>query len=778
MISINRLYLYNYKLFTERELDFSNALLSIFDGPNGYGKTSIFDATELIITGRISRIVECDSINGSQSFDTIFFAKEKDKDVIFKAEFKDADDKYFVIGARVPFNTTKGRTINPKSIFDKIDFYLLPSYDIQADAWSDFSLNQKQIAQIRKDKFGLKNIDHFTLFNYIRQEDRLAYFNQTETTRSTIIEDLLGVEKARQKHKDAYQKYKDINELYNIINNEINTRNQNSCPEAESAQDSTSEYAILLDGQNEWDRENIYFGETNQDALLSQYNKELDKIEQYIKYSEFHRKYFAVNRFNKIPEEYRNFSLFALLLIQKYPTSLDDIELRYQNMIYLDQQIKLLDSQDYLSVDFKKLYKLLGVDFDGNIQAPLNQLKQLSDNQSNIQKVINNVLHIRDCLHSDIVKIYNTGVCPYCGHNWNTAEELEEKYISTKDLLQNLLDYEGNLYAKQESLIKEMIETSIYTQLSNTLIAYHHDVFIYLRSRFASKEQFFTALDNAKPMLDIIIKDLKHIDSHIINYSRYEYPFIKETETIDSIIIEKCIEIEHSIPADYILANIEYSFEDVYKRYSLSEEKIEKIRSEQISLKRQYIKAQYYKAFENQRIKIEELIKKRDKLNTIRNQLKEYVHALDKAIGLYKEQIIKEIGITFYFYSSRLLQSYHGGQGVLIKSIGGNIRFISPGSEHDVLYTMSSGQLSAVLLSFSLALNKIYVGNGLKTLLIDDPIQCMDDINMISLVELLRREFSESQIILSTHEDDFSDYLRYKFKKYNIDTQAITLKDA
>lgn len=109
---------------------------------------------------------------------------------------------------------------------------------------------------------------------------------------------------------------------------------------------------------------------------------------------------------------------------------------------------------------------------------------------------------------------------------------------------------------------------------------------------------------------------------------------------------------------------------------------------------------------------------------------------------------------------------------------GESIIFKSPGKEHDVLYTMSSGQLSAVLLSFSLALNKIYAGDGIKTILIDDPIQCMDDINMISFVELLRREFSDCQIILSTHEENFSNFIRYKFKKYGLVAQAITLKDA
>ena len=153
------------------------------------------------------------------------------------------------------------------------------------------------------------------------------------------------------------------------------------------------------------------------------------------------------------------------------------------------------------------------------------------------------------------------------------------------------------------------------------------------------------------------------------------------------------------------------------------------------------------------------------------------MRAFDNAISAYKKQILTEIEIPFFLYSSRLLQSYQGGQGVFMQSKQGNVRFTSPRNEHDVLYVMSSGQLSAVALAFSLALNKTYTGNKLKTLFIDDPIQCMDDINMISFVELLRTEFNDCQIVLSTHEDDFSRFIRYKYSKYDLPAQSITLKE-
>ena len=157
--------------------------------------------------------------------------------------------------------------------------------------------------------------------------------------------------------------------------------------------------------------------------------------------------------------------------------------------------------------------------------------------------------------------------------------------------------------------------------------------------------------------------------------------------------------------------------------------------------------------------------------------MKDYFNLLKKAVQEYQQIVIKQIEIPFFLYCSRLLQSYQGGQGVVIKSDGKNIRFTAPNQEHDVLYTMSSGQLSAVLLAFSLALNKIYSGDIFNLVLIDDPIQCMDDINMISFVELLRMEFSKTQVVLSTHEDEFSNFIRYKFDNYKLSEQAITLKE-
>ena len=61
--------------------------------------------------------------------------------------------------------------------------------------------------------------------------------------------------------------------------------------------------------------------------------------------------------------------------------------------------------------------------------------------------------------------------------------------------------------------------------------------------------------------------------------------------------------------------------------------------------------------------------------------------------------------------------------------------------------------------------------------MIDDPVKTMDEINIASLTELLRNEFYNKQIVISTHEEEVSRYIRYKFSKYNLKTLSYNLKN-
>lgn len=766
MIRIKRLYLNNYKLFSKKDIDFSKKL-SVFDGPNGYGKTSIFDAIELLITGEISRVKDCDSIGGGNAYKTVYFAKDPDKNVIIKAEFVDAGDNVdFVLGLVIRSADLKGKSANPKSIFEHIEYYVFQDYEIPLDEWSKYIKNAEEIKRIRNEKFGEQNIEKYTLFHYIRQEDRLSYFKNTESIRSKEIEPFFGLESARKKCDIIRTQSRKLLPLINKVDTELGNKRAVLENNPNKTYGSVK-YTLLLDGKHEWDKEQIYFDSDNLEQQLRGYLFEIERLEKFLNYKEIHKSYFAHRKYLEIPDNYREGAIRSLLFIQNESFSIDELEAASQDLSFLVKQNKLIDLQDYLSVDYKRLSNVLKVELSEELLNSVEILRDYSITQDKTQSALNSVLSIRESLYKAHSQLDNRdAICPYCGYDWEDEVLLGEKFELTKGLLLERLNQDGERVASQKDSIKASIEKVTKQIIEKEKALSSIDILEYYQA-FKSKAEFSNIIEKAKTLFDIAFDiqtrekgNLKDIDKQYIH------------------LLDTINQISTSFSEDYLSAVDKYNFETIVQTYGLNDEVVSKITSESIDLKKQYVRDQYFKSLAELNKGIKHLEGQMKKLTEMKNQLDEYVNAYEKAITKYEQQILAEIEIPFFLYSSRLLQSYQGGQGVLMQLVDKRLRFTSPGNEHDVLYMMSSGQLSAVALAFSLALNKTYAGDKLKTLFIDDPIQCMDDINMISFVELLRAEFNDCQILLSTHEDDFSRYIRYKYSKYNLDAHSITLKDA
>lgn len=92
----------------------------------------------------------------------------------------------------------------------------------------------------------------------------------------------------------------------------------------------------------------------------------------------------------------------------------------------------------------------------------------------------------------------------------------------------------------------------------------------------------------------------------------------------------------------------------------------------------------------------------------------------------------------------------------------------------------SSAQLNILSLSIFLAkaLHVEHQGKPVKAILIDDPIQSMDSINILSVIDLLRNisvKF-DRQIILSTHDENFYELLKLKVPSEQFGSKFIKFK--
>ena len=72
-MKIEKILIKNFKnIKGTRIIDFQESV-TLFVGPNGFGKTTIFDAIELSLTGKIRRIEESDYSDGRSSFSAPYF---------------------------------------------------------------------------------------------------------------------------------------------------------------------------------------------------------------------------------------------------------------------------------------------------------------------------------------------------------------------------------------------------------------------------------------------------------------------------------------------------------------------------------------------------------------------------------------------------------------------------------------------------------------------------------------------------------------------------------
>lgn len=770
-VRINKIYVQNYKLFDEKEISFEEGL-SVFDGPNGYGKTSIFDALEFLITGRIDRVEKSDVISGSKSYSSNFLAKDPQKDVLIKGEFCNSErgDK-LIIALQIPVTkTVLKKTNNPKNVCESANSYILSEFDTPVSEWGQ-PVEKQTIYEVRNSFFGAQNIEFYKNIHYVQQEDRLAYFKKSEKDRVDEINKLLGIKREEDILQSLESICRQLTTKLKTVKAQIdNYREQVSLIKNNPQKD--VEYIELLDGKQPWDKRDLGFKGANSKGVFEKYLSELRAMNALLNFKDIHVLNTQIELFEQIPYDKQTAAIRAWALEQSNSGALENYYKINENIKFFKGQLALVEQLKYRDLNYNKLCEILELrDKEADFNNILNALKSSQANQTELQKSVSRLTELRDSLRNQSKNLenWNDGQCPYCGQIWTDAGELDKKFDETEKLISASIGRENLIVKKLLLDLKNEFEKNCLIPMRNYISEFQHNEILEIFADIGSLKQLQALALKCEPILKRLderseIELAKQVD----NMSYKDYAIIARVE------IEN---LKQKLTAEYINAREQYGFDHIYRTYFEGKNNLNLLNRERIDLKILYIQNQFNASFDETLRKLNTLIEQNGKLSDIKNICENYKTALKFALNKYRDQVVKQIEIPFFLYSSRLLQSYQSGQGVMIQSSGDSIRFCVPGGEHDVLYTMSSGQLSAVLLSFSLALNKIYAGDNFNTLLIDDPIQCMDDINMLSFVELLRQEFNGLQIIMSTHEDMFSNFIRYKFGKFNQKCKQINLQD-
>ena len=767
-IKIKKIRLRNFKVYLDKTLDFENSSLIVFDGPNGFGKTTIFDAIELLFTGVIRRYSHLKNrlIDGREiRTENPFYHSEGDGlPILLKVQFEFNGEDYFIA------RQTKDR----ENLVTSIDFANFQLYALSSFEDSPSSVNRKDDSYL-KEFLGPNYKNDFEFLNYIEQEDSRYLLKVPEQKKRESISYLFNTVEFQKKinvFSSTEVKLKEYRDNFYRKKEELKGE-INDIKKASISQEKVEYFKLFPNDNFKWDEEKIDFKNLSYNSILDKEIGILSRIEEFFKNKDAFLKKSYNSKIDRILSD--ESSLLRIFYYDHFRGNEKKLFWEKKLSEEIEKLVNKLDNfsfQELVNKEYdlsERLQKELisESDFTKTYHNKIQQLKTAYHNSNNASKIYENLLSSRDILKSHLreyhTSIEENGLCSLCGYDWESSEllllniEKQKKELETLNKATNL-----DLVSQKGSFIENEV-----VKLNELLIDLSLG-FSYDKSYF--DEDFF---DEEKKKIDFEIK--QRLNSLKIGHTEYISTNIRIPEDDEQIV--QFLDLIDSKKEIYDENSIKSYFIEVYNQYFKNNpERLKELNFSDFQKKKSYVKY-IYSLFLNETINLK--AKSLEEANSLHLKsidslrvVSDILDSLKNTLKWYNAQLINDIELLFHIYSGRIVQNFYGGLGLFIINKNDKIKFVtSPNKTYDAVFSMSNGQLSALIISFTLALNKKYSSN--KLLFIDDPIQSMDDMNTAGFVEVLRNEFSDSQIFISTHEENMSTYIRYKFKKFNISSLRI-----
>ncbi|MBU2907481.1 AAA family ATPase [Arenibacter algicola] len=763
-IRIQKLELQNFKLYKNKIFDFKDNALTVFDGPNGFGKSTFFDAIELLITGTIRRYDALGNIiDGRERRDEnpFYYENGDGTPIIIKAQLS-------VNGHEICLARKNNEVNKPVVNFDDYKLHRLDSFE--SELGEDNEIEDSAL----RTYFGENIKSDFEFIHYVEQEDTFHFIKQKkEKDKKKSIDYLFNtgdfqeridsVKTVLNRFKEIEGELKEKQKLILEENKEIGDQLKTS--------DEVEYKALFENKEFIWDQEEIDFRNTNYSDLTNEDTGILVRLEKLGKDKE------------KFVSYLKNGSIQRIL-------DNPDLEMFFYYFYFLDRYDKLTEQRE-IRKDFKFLRMSLGefkADLinDGEYSLPenfnsdyfkvelvdayrekLDEIKRAANNSSTIQKIYSRVNETREALEKHLLQLRENEVehteCFFCGRDWETIENLDKSIEEEKKALDDINKNLENNLAKKVNEFIEFTENEFIPDFEEKI-----DSFLFNPDYF--KDEFFkpNSVRKIGKIREVLEEfSFNYVDLlpiEIVSFPSPEFKIFKEG-------LEKIkVDLESFDGEEY---------EDIYNEYfSSSLKKLDLFVLNSIQNKRKYIDWKH-SVFLNEKVtnnnkKLAEIEEDLIKIKEPTNKIEKIGERLQQSLNAYKAELVKDVELLFHIYSGRVMQDFHMGLGLFMVDKGDKIKFVtSPNKSYDAVFSMSTGQLSSLILSFTLALNKKYSIS--KLLFIDDPVQSMDDINTAGFIDVLRNDFKDRQVFVSTHEEMMSSFIRYKYKMFNISSQRVDL---
>ncbi|MHB0739705.1 AAA family ATPase [Peptostreptococcus stomatis] len=788
----------NFKCFDDKKyyefcIDYDKSPV-VLSGPNGFGKTTFFDAVELIFSKNITRFdKEIEKKNTNLGKNILLNQANQDGYVVLT--LKRGENEFLTLFAKI-LNSNHKIDVENSIYYGYSSKYIcteeLDGVILGYNNWKNVIDSETLI------RYRIKN---FNVYYYVSQAESVHFLKRTISDRKNAMDVLLNTGFIEERKKLVSNLIGSRNKTSgHLINDEIisldnkiknlatklktllktNTNTQTGVEKIENIDLGLYEKDSDLyfwDNSNivELDTYSIKKGIYSLSSIISFLENEID----YRNY-QWNENILKIIDGNSIVDyvNYRDYIVNDSVSIKKIEQQLEKwdsmIQIYNSTLLYRQDSLDAANYKEQDAVMLKKLVpELYEYDFS-LIKNISNEIVNLRENLSINQKAIDKLTSARNALKNAKNEYDEKGTrCPFCNTEFNDLRLLNEGFEEVGKLLKS---ESGNLgeriVLKNNELVdaieevKEILRPYVYGLDGNSI-----NLIIKKKASlkgFASDHGRVANVDElVKYLVAIEYSSEKEEDNLVLDIKR----------TLSGMI--KMIQNEK-----FNTLYDKYGYVDVEKRYGkFINEMKGQVSLEMLKRKVLYLEKLNYEK-ENTEIneikqEMKKLILRKEKVTKVRQRLNDLSKLYDNKIEEYKNITLKKLRVPLLIYTGKILQDYQNGLGVFVSR--DEMRFVSNGdAKHDILNTFSSGQLSGFVLAFLFAMNKQYIkpsSDDIGFILIDDPVQTMDDVNISSLIEVLRNDFADKQIILSTHEIDKENYILYKFYKYNKIGQSFNVKE-
>lgn len=764
--------------------------LFILSGPNGFGKTTFFDAIEIIFSNQITRLekqIEHKRTNLGKNL----LLNELGADGYIILTLQDENLNFITLMGKI-LKDNYNIDIEKSVLYGVInEFIRTDDLDSVLNNYNEWNEELKSNLRYRK--------DDFNVYYYISQAESVHFLKRTIQDRKNIVSVLLKTDLIDKKKETVINLIGKNKTSSSPINNEIKSIEK--------------DIGYLVQECKKLIRRNCSVDKINDNVGLNLYtednelffwdNPEIDKTEvaniksaakdvERIYYFCINQKDFYSKRKNDEIESLNAHEVFRdYRLCRQYikagKVSVEDIEGVVKT---LNRNIQILNCVKFFTTekpvaslynenDILELKKIVPefnkIDFSliGALSREIIEAeKRVTTNQNIITALEEARNSLKDASQNYVCKHDNMHICPYCNTRFESDKELNDGFAKVALMLND----EGGsvirlIQQKKEDLYRET--KKIYDIICQYIGRVDNNVDLLI-----SRKTDYQKIVADSGRIQNVEKLIAYLENSDFNKEVNDEGLEKEIQRALLNMLSGIVNPEFCNLLE------QYDFYGLTKKYGDTLNRlVNMVPSKMLLQKRDYllwlVSEKNNAELLAYKEKIKNLIVKKKKLTIARERLNYLDKTYDSKLDEYKKLTLKKLRIPLLIYTGKILQDYQNGLGVFIDK--DEMRFIASGdAKHDILNTFSSGQLAGFVMAFLFAMNKQYINkdsDDLGFILIDDPVQTMDDINIASLIEVMRNDFSDKQIILSTHEVDKENYILYKFFKYNLIGQSFNIKE-